>query len=63
MYKRQLGNYFNGLDISLLVAVLLPALLYWLVLKITPEAAAIHGEKGARFRAAVNKPIAPIVKK
>jgi len=58
-----LGNFFNGLDISLLVAVILPALSYWLVLKITPEAAAIHGEKGARFRAAVNKPIAPIVKK
>jgi purine-cytosine permease-like protein len=58
-----LGNFFNGLDISLLVAVILPAVLYVLVLKITPEAAAIHGEKGARFRAAVNKPIAPIVKK
>ena len=58
-----LGNFFNGLDISLLVAVILPAVLYGLVLMITPEAAAIHGEKGARFRAAVNKPIAPIVKK
>jgi purine-cytosine permease-like protein len=58
-----LGNLFNGLDISLLVAVILPAVLYGLTLMITPEPSAIHGEKGARFRAAVNKPIAPIVKK
>ena len=58
-----LGNFFNGLDIALLVAVILPAALYGLLLKITPEPSAIHGEKGARFRAASNKPIAPIVNK
>lgn len=58
-----LGNLFNGLDIALLVAVILPATLYGLVLKITPESSAIHGEKGPRFRAASNKPIAPIVNK
>jgi purine-cytosine permease-like protein len=58
-----LGNLFNGLDISLLVAVVVPAVLYTLNLMLVPEASAIHGEKGARFRAAVNKPIAPIEKK
>ena len=58
-----LGNLFNGLDISLLIAVAVPAVLYTLYLASVPEPLAIHGEKGARFRAAVNKPIAPIEKK
>jgi hypothetical protein len=58
-----LGNLFNGLDISLLVAVVVPAVLYTLNLMSVPEASAIHGEKGARFRTGVNKPIAPIEKK
>ena len=58
-----LGNHFNGLDISLLVAVILPAVLYWLTLKFSSEPAAIHGELGARFRPAVDMPTAPIVKK
>jgi hypothetical protein len=43
--------------------VVVPAVLYTLNLMLVPEASAIHGEKGARFRAAVNKPIAPIEKK
>ena len=58
-----LGSHFNGLDISLLVAVILPAVLYWLTLKFSSEPAAIHGELGARFRPAVDMPTAPIVKK
>ena len=44
-------------------AVVLPAVLYGLTLMLSSEPSAIHGEKGARFRAAANKPIAPIVKK
>jgi purine-cytosine permease-like protein len=57
------GNYFSGLDISLLVAVILPAVLYGLALLISPEPSAIHGEKGARFRSSTNQAIAPIVNK
>jgi hypothetical protein len=41
----------------------LPAVLYGATLMLSSEPSAIHGEKGARFRAATNKPIAPIVKK
>ena len=58
-----LGNLFNGLDISLLVAVVVPAILYYLNLLISPEATAIHGEKGARFRSTIDKSVAPIVNK
>ena len=58
-----LGNNFNGLDISLFVAVVVPAVLYGLALMITPEASALHGNLGARFRKASNKPIAAIVNK
>lgn len=58
-----LGNNFNGLDISLLVAVILPAILYGVTLMIAPEPSAIHGAMGARFRAATDQPTAPIVSK
>lgn len=58
-----LGNHFNGLDISLLVAVIVPAILYGLALMIIPEASALHGDLGARFRKTSNKPIADIVNK
>jgi purine-cytosine permease-like protein len=58
-----LGNYFNGLDISLLVAVLVPAVLYGLVLMVQPESSVLHGELGSRFSKASNKGTAPIVNK
>lgn len=58
-----LGNLFNGLDISLLVALVLPAILYTVFLMISPESASLHGEKGPRFSKASSKPIAPIENK
>lgn len=58
-----LGSHFNGLDISLLVAVLVPAILYGLALMITPEPSALHGSLGPRFRKASDISTAPIVKK
>lgn len=62
-YVGILGNNFNGLDISLFVAVVVPAVLYGLSLMIIPEASALHGNLGARFRKASNKPIAAIINK
>jgi purine-cytosine permease-like protein len=62
-YVGMLGNNFNGLDISLFVAVVVPAVLYGLSLMIIPEASALHGNLGARFRKASNKPIAAIINK
>ena len=58
-----LGNNFNGLDISLLIAVIVPAVLYGLALKFSPEPSALHGSLGARFRRASDKSVAPIVNK
>ena len=58
-----LGNNFNGLDISLLIAVIVPAVLYGLALKFSPEPSALHGSLGARFRRASDKSVAPIIKK
>ena len=58
-----LGNNFNGLDISLLIAVMVPAVLYGLALMFSPEPSALHGSLGARFRKASDKLVAPIVNK
>ncbi len=56
-----LGNLAGGLDVSLLIALLLPTVLYPLCLKLFPEPRAIYGPAGSRFVATVDKPIAPIV--
>jgi len=58
-----LGNHFNGLDISLLVAVVVPAILYWIALVVQPESSALHGDRGSRFSKATSKAVAPIVNK
>jgi purine-cytosine permease-like protein len=58
-----LGNQFNGLDISLLVAVVVPTVLYTLYLVVVAEAKTMHGPMGARFKAGVDKPLIPIRQK
>ena len=58
-----LGNNFNGLDISLLIAVIVPAVLYGFALMVTPEPSALHGSLGARLGKVSDKSIAPIVNK
>lgn len=57
------GNHFSGLDISLLVALILPAVLYTLFLIVSPESSSIHGAQGPRFSKSIVKPSAPIIKK
>jgi purine-cytosine permease-like protein len=56
-----LGNLAGGLDVSLLAALVLPALLYPLCLKVFPEPRAIYGTHGSRLIATADIPIAPIV--
>jgi hypothetical protein len=58
-----LGNQFNGLDISLLVAVVAPAVLYTLYLVVIAEAKTMHGPMGARFKSGVYKLPTPIRQK
>jgi len=60
-YVGWLGALAGGIDISLPIALVLPALLYPLCLKIFPEPAAIYGPEGPRFISAANLPIAPIL--
>lgn len=55
-----LGNLGKGVDLSLLVALVLPAILYPLCLKIFPEPQAIFGPAGPRWIGAADLPIAPV---
>jgi purine-cytosine permease-like protein len=55
-----LGNLAGGIDISLVVALLLPGLLYPACLVFFPEPKAIYGPAGTRFIPAVDLPLAPI---
>jgi purine-cytosine permease-like protein len=56
-----LGNLAGGVDISLLAAVLLPALLYPLLLRIFPDPRAVFGPRGPRGVPAVDVAIAPVL--
>jgi purine-cytosine permease-like protein len=56
-----LGNLAGGVDISLLAALVLPALLYPLCLWIFPEPAGVFGPEGSRLAPVSDRPIAPIV--
>ena len=55
-----LGQLAGGIDISLLAALILPAILYPVLLRIFPEPCAIFGPAGPRWVPCVNVPIAPI---
>ena len=50
------------LDLSLLAALVLPAILYPLCLGVFPEPRAVFGPGGPRFVRASNAPIAPVEK-
>jgi purine-cytosine permease-like protein len=56
-----LGHLAGGVDISLLVGLFVPAVLYPLLLMIMPEPSAIYSPLGARFVRVSQKPVAPIV--
>jgi hypothetical protein len=58
-----LGTLAGGVDISLLIALGLPMMLYPLFLRIFPEPRAIYGPGGSWLMAAVDTPIAPIIPK
>jgi hypothetical protein len=49
------------LDLSLLAALIFPAILYPLCLYLFPEPRAAFGPGGSRFVRTVEKPIAPVV--
>jgi purine-cytosine permease-like protein len=55
-----LGHMAGGIDISLLVALILPAILYPALLYAFPEPRAIFGLKGPRWIPAANLPLTPI---
>jgi purine-cytosine permease-like protein len=55
-----LGNLAGGIDISLLAALILPALLYPSLLQIFPEPCAVFGPAGPRWVPCVAVPIEPV---
>jgi purine-cytosine permease-like protein len=55
-----LGGFAGGLDLSLLAALVLPAILYPTCLYLFPEPRSVYGPRGARFVRSVDKPLAPI---
>ena len=56
-----LGNLAGGVDISLLAALVLPALLYPLLLRAFPDPRGVFGPLGPRGVPATDRPIAPVV--
>jgi len=60
-YVGWLGNLAGGVDVSLLVALILPAILYPLFLYLYPDPKAVFGPAGPRFVPAVDRPILPII--
>lgn len=56
-----LGDLAGGLDVSILAAMVLPAVLYPLFLRVFPEPRAVFGPQGPRWAPAVDRPIAPVV--
>jgi len=56
-----LGQLAGGIDVSLLAALIIPAILYPAFLYAFPEPRAVFGPKGPRWIPAADLPIAPIV--
>ena len=56
-----LGDLAGGIDISLLAALVLPALLYPVLLWAFPEPRAVFGPSGARGVPMSDRPVAPIL--
>jgi len=55
------GRIAGDLDISLLAALILPAGIYPLLLRLYPEPRAVYGPLGPRGVPAIDLPIAPVV--
>lgn len=58
-----LGRIAGDLDLSLLAALVLPAILYPALLHLAPEPRAVFGPQGPRGVPAVNSAVAPIVER
>jgi len=56
-----LGQLAGGVDISLLAALVLPAILYPLCLYVFPEPRGVFGPRGPRGVPSCDRPIAPVV--
>jgi purine-cytosine permease-like protein len=56
-----LGDIGGGVDLSLVAALILPAVLYPLCLVLFPEPRGVYGPSGPRFVPAVDRPMAPIL--
>jgi purine-cytosine permease-like protein len=56
-----LGNAAGGVDVSLLAALCLPALLYPVLLHFFPDPLAVYGPEGPRGVRAIEKPVTPII--
>ncbi len=56
-----LGSFAGGVDVSLVAAVFMPAILYPLLLHIFPEPRGIFGPHGPRGVPALDVPLAPVV--
>jgi purine-cytosine permease-like protein len=55
-----LGNIAGGVDISLLAALILPAVLYPICLRLFPEPRAVYGPLGSRLISVYDLPIMPV---
>ncbi|MFK8399929.1 purine-cytosine permease family protein [Pseudomonas sp. BGr12] len=55
------GNMAGGVDISLMVAIVLPAILYPLLLIVMPEPKAVFGPRGSRWFPVTDRPVSDIV--
>jgi purine-cytosine permease-like protein len=56
-----LGSLAGGIDISLLVALILPTILYPVILYLFPDPVGVYGPEGPRFMPAVDRDLTPIV--
>jgi purine-cytosine permease-like protein len=62
-YVGWLGQLVGGIDISLIAALALPALLYPLLLALFPEPRAVYGPDEPRFVRAAAVPLKPITRR
>ena len=56
-----LGDFTGGIDVSLLAAVIVPAILYPIFLCVFPEPRSVFGPDGPRWVPTTDAPLAPVV--
>lgn len=56
-----LGRFMGGIDVSLLAAVIAPALLYPICLYLFPEPRGVYGPDGPRWVPVTDTPLAPVI--